>query len=53
MKKLLTAALAVAALTMITGCTKKEASNGKVLNIIVGTKNFRDVLMTTMQLSFL
>ena len=41
MKKLLTAALAVAALTMITGCTKKEASNGKVLNIYCWNEEFQ------------
>lgn len=41
MKKLFTAALAVAALTMITGCTKKEASNGKVLNIYCWNEEFQ------------
>ena len=41
MKKLLTAALAVAALTMITGCKKKEASNGKVLNIYCWNEEFQ------------
>lgn len=41
MKKLFTAALAVAALTMITGCTKKETSNGKVLNIYCWNEEFQ------------